>query len=114
MGRILGPLTRVVSVRLREEDVKSFVDFAEEGHAKSMSDAVGKCAQVGLQAFRHAEAMKDPARVAEFQDRVRDMIESERAAELVQSMDPSQLEGFAMMIRLEQEARVRQHRLGDR
>lgn len=75
---------------------------------RTVTGAASACLRTGLEAIRHAEAMRDPARAAEFREQMVRVVQSGRITEWAAAMPTSQLEGFCELLAMEREGRYRQ------
>ncbi len=78
------------------------------GRFTSANHTIRECTILGLQVLKHADAMKDPAKNAEFIAKMERMIKTENYSQFTEALDTTQLEGFIMLLKLEKEKRYEQ------
>ena len=99
-----------VSTRLPDTVMDKIDKHIEDGNFKNLSNAIAKCAEIGIQVFEYQEMMKDPAKAAEFTKKMQEILKEDQLIEWSQTLTSGQLDGFIMLLRMEKDNRVKQQR----
>ena len=85
--------------------------MVELGHFRNPSRAVESLTHLGLQVYQYQKMAKDPKKLDEFATKVKDMMESSKFEEVVNTMNPSELDGASMFIEIAKKRQYEQRGL---
>ena len=100
-----------VATRLSPSTVNELDRLIEMGQFKNMSKAIEALTHLGLQVYQYQKMAKDPKKLDEFATKVKDMMESSKFEEVVNTMNPSELDGASMFIEIAKKRQYEQRGL---
>ncbi|MCY4492041.1 MAG: hypothetical protein OXC46_11375 [Thaumarchaeota archaeon] len=96
--------TPVTILEKIEHDVKT-------GSFRSRTDAITQYLQAGIRISEYQEMLKDPAKAAEFQQKMQAVIQDEKLEGWIESLSSQQLDGLMGLMEIEKDKRHDQRRL---
>lgn len=78
------------------------------GKFHSVSECIRELAKIGNKVMEYQSMMKDPAKASEFQDKMHEMLQTEKMDEWSQTLTTEQLDGFLMFLQMEKDKRFEQ------
>ena len=97
--------TAGISVRVPHPLLDEIEIEIEKGEFRSVSDAIIKCTEVGLEAIKYKEMMADPVKAAEFATKMQEAIKEDEVSQWAETLSREQLDGFIMLMNMEKEKR---------
>ena len=95
-----------VSVRVPNSLLDDLEIEIEKGEFRSTSDAILKCTEVGLEAIRYKEMIKDPKKAEEFAQKVKELVQQDELFSWAETLSTEQVDAFVMMLKMEKEKRI--------
>ena len=95
-----------VSVRVPNGLLDDLEMEIEKGEFRSVSDAVIKCTEVGLEAIRYKEMIKDPKKAEEFATKVKELVQQDELFTWAETLSTEQVDAFVSLLKMEKEKRV--------
>ena len=95
------------------DDVEKLVKspVSPDGKFKNVSEVIRECTKVGMKVHNYQEMMKDPEKSDEFRKKMHEMVQNEEILDWVQTLQPSQIDGFLMALQMEKDNRYKVQKL---